>query len=291
MKKGAVVAGRGKLRTPLRYPGGKRRLADFFADLLQLNGLTGCDWYEPFAGGCGLGLELLRRGLLSSVHFNDLDPRLGSFWRTVLENPEQLCEKIASVPVTMEERERQRALFLAKDTASLDLAFAYFFLNRTARSGIPLAGVIGGKHQDGPFKMDCRFNREDLCSRIRAIYRCREFISFTTGDYAKFLPQIKKGYRPFVFLDPPYLQQGEGLYHCPSDGCWHRELACRVRRLNNPLVLTVDDYPETREIYRGFSQKGFVASYSAHSHKQGEEIFISSRCWLPLLLQPISLLS
>ena len=46
------------LRTPLRYPGGKRKLADFMARLISSNGLNGCDYVEPYAGGAGLAIEL-----------------------------------------------------------------------------------------------------------------------------------------------------------------------------------------------------------------------------------------
>lgn len=41
--------------TPLRYPGGKRKLFHFFKALIAANHLDGCSYIEPYAGGRGVG--------------------------------------------------------------------------------------------------------------------------------------------------------------------------------------------------------------------------------------------
>ena len=64
---------------------------------------------------------------------------------------------------------------------SYELGFAAFYLNRTNRSGILNAGVIGGKKQDGKWEMDARFNRDNLASRIlkTIILKLNQFIKNT----------------------------------------------------------------------------------------------------------------
>ncbi|WP_243122397.1 hypothetical protein [Clostridium septicum] len=47
----------------------------------------------------------------------------------------------------------------------LSLGFSTLFLNRTNRSGIIKAGVIGGKEQNGNYKLDCRFNKEEIIKK------------------------------------------------------------------------------------------------------------------------------
>ena len=47
-----------KLRSPLRYPGGKAGLAPFLTDVLDLNDIRGVDYFEPYAGGAGAALAL-----------------------------------------------------------------------------------------------------------------------------------------------------------------------------------------------------------------------------------------
>src|SRR5206468_9724921 len=66
--------------SPLRYPGGKWRLARFFERLIELNGLTGRRYIEPYAGGGSLALSLLIRTLVSEIHLHDLDPAIHAFW-------------------------------------------------------------------------------------------------------------------------------------------------------------------------------------------------------------------
>ena len=45
--------------SPLRYPGGKGRLTQYVIDLIEMNGLTGGHYVEPFAGGAGVALSSL----------------------------------------------------------------------------------------------------------------------------------------------------------------------------------------------------------------------------------------
>lgn len=95
-------------QTPLRYPGGKRKLSNFISALILSNGLTGCDYAEPFAGGAGLALELLRRGVVKRVYLNDIDINVYCFWESVLYRTDDLCRLIQDTPVTMDEWYRQK---------------------------------------------------------------------------------------------------------------------------------------------------------------------------------------
>jgi DNA adenine methylase len=47
--------------SPLRYPGGKRRLTPYLAAALTANDLEPDLFVEPFAGGASVALELLAR--------------------------------------------------------------------------------------------------------------------------------------------------------------------------------------------------------------------------------------
>ena len=152
--------------TPLRYPGGKGRLSQFVADIIQDNGLTGGHYVEPYAGGSAVALSLLMLEYASHVHINDLNRSVHAFWEAVLSDTDRLCARIKSKRISMAEWNRQRAIQADLDADPLDLAYSTFFLNRTNRSGIILGGVIGGKNQDGPWKLNARFNKLDLIQRI-----------------------------------------------------------------------------------------------------------------------------
>lgn len=57
--------------SPLRYPGGKRRLAPYVAAALVENDLRPGLFVEPYAGGASVALELLHFDLVDRVVLGD----------------------------------------------------------------------------------------------------------------------------------------------------------------------------------------------------------------------------
>ncbi|WP_213475380.1 DNA adenine methylase, partial [Lactiplantibacillus plantarum] len=83
--------------SPFRYPGGKTQLFKFVTKLLDLNN-THQMYIEPFAGGAGIPLKLLIQNKVSTVWINDYDAAIFSVWNAILNNPNELIEKIRTVP-------------------------------------------------------------------------------------------------------------------------------------------------------------------------------------------------
>lgn len=50
--------------SPLRYPGGKSKIAPLIEKIIIRNNLEGCTFVEPFAGGAGVALDLLFNNLV-----------------------------------------------------------------------------------------------------------------------------------------------------------------------------------------------------------------------------------
>lgn len=201
--------------TPLRYPGGKSQLSPVIVDILSRNDMLYGEYAEPFAGGAGIAMTLLLNNYVSGIYLNDVDPSIYSFWHSVLNHTEALCDLVEGADVTIAEWHKQRAVFRGPRASShLKRGFATLFLNRTNRSGILKGGVIGGLEQTGNFKLDCRFNKVDLMRKIRRISAYRDQISLTSLDALKFiktvLPQSAK--HTLVNLDPPYFGKGPELY-------------------------------------------------------------------------------
>src|SRR3546814_16620390 len=77
--------------TPLRYPGGKGRLTQVVADIMESNDLIGGHYAEPYAGGASVALSLLMLEYASHIHINDLNPSIPAFWDDVLNETYRLC--------------------------------------------------------------------------------------------------------------------------------------------------------------------------------------------------------
>ena len=267
--------------SPLRYPGGKTTLYSLMSSILRINKLERKSYAEPFAGGCGLALSLLYGGHVGEIHINDIDRPIWAFWHSVLDRTDELVDLVEKIPITIDEWRHQRATFVRLDeTDPLKLGFATFFLNRTNRSGIVEgAGVIGGLSQTGRYKLDCRFNRNDLIRRIRRVAKYRNRIHLYQHDALEFMASV--GQRlpasTFFYLDPPYFNKGASLYtsfYKPSDHC---TLATHVLDLKNPWIVTYDNEPEIKRLYRERRQFAFDINYSVQTKRQGTELLIASK--------------
>lgn len=256
-------------------------MLELTASVLKINGLERGHYAEPFAGGCGLALALLYGGHVADIHINDLDPSIWAFWHCVLNETEALVSRIVETPVTIEEWLKQREISRAGDASNtLALGFSAFFLNRTNRSGIIKgAGVIGGLEQTGNYKLDCRYNQEDLIRRIRRVRKYEDRIHLTNDDALDFLEQCKRKLpeNSLLFIDPPYFNKGAGLYSSYYVADDHAELANTVIDLDRPWIVTYDDTPEIRALYRNRRQYCFDINYSLQEKRVGTELLIASK--------------
>ena len=70
--------------SPLRYPGGKSKIAPFVSLIIEKANIGECTYIEPFAGGAGVALALLFDGVVSNVVINDYDKAIYSMWKAIL---------------------------------------------------------------------------------------------------------------------------------------------------------------------------------------------------------------
>ncbi|WP_186031704.1 DNA adenine methylase [Burkholderia gladioli] len=265
--------------SPLRYPGGKTQLAPFVRDLAKVNDVHGGVYAEPFAGGAGIAWRLLLNGDMTEVWLNDIDPAISAFWQAVVHNPEPLCERILSTKITIDEWKRQRAVLFENSSNTQERAFATFFLNRTNRSGILKGGVIGGINQTGNYKLDCRFNRDELVNKILRIHEYRDVIHLSQLDAGKCLVNWNKRLpkRSLINIDPPYYTQGKDLYLSFYEHSDHARLAKQVRSLSNPWMLTYDDAPEIEDLYKDLPIYHKGLTYYAQVKRKAFELLVLSK--------------
>lgn len=267
--------------TPLRYPGGKGKLASFVKAIFKANDLIGGNYIEPYAGGAGIAVELVIQEYADHVYINDIDPAVWAFWHTVLHKTDDLCEKILKTPVTIESWRTQRGLQANPQGASvLDIGFSTFFLNRCNRSGILEAGVIGGLKQEGKWKLDARFNKKDLIERIQLIGDHREQISLTNLDAVTLLERLRGELSPqsFFYLDPPYYIKGGDLYEHHYTHGDHCRVAEAVSHLTPfPWMVSYDDVPQIHALYSNYESMQYTLSYTAQARCRGNEVIFFSK--------------
>ncbi len=272
--------------SPLRYPGGKSRLAPFISLLIQKSKIENPIYVEPFAGGAGVALSLLLSANVDEIVINDYDKAIYSVWRAVLTETDSFIEMIRDTPLNVEEWRTQKRIYDEQGGKySLELGFAAFYLNRTNRSGIlSNAGPIGGFAQTGNYLIDARFNRQELIRRVCEIAKHKSKIHLYNRDIRIFLKTYMPKYqeRAFVYFDPPYYKKGKTLYKnffSPSD---HQEIFECISELDCPWIVTYDDVPEIRKIYSSYGGKQYDLIYSlANNGKNSELMFLSDDALWP----------
>lgn len=276
--------------SPLRYPGGKRKLANFMALLFRTNALLDGEYAEVYAGGGAVALTLLYGDYAQRVHINDLDRGVHAFWMAARDRTEELARLVHDARLNLDEWKRQRAIQFDDAPDPLELAFSTFYLNRTNRSGIITGGVIGGKQQTGEWKIDARFNAPDLVRRIERIGRWASRIEIHRLDGADFLrivgPTLPK--RSLLYLDPPYYVKGQEMlyanYYGPED---HAKIAGLIREMDRPWVVSYDDHADVRDLYAGCQTVAYDIAYSASERYRGREVaFFSGGLKIPDVADP-----
>lgn len=263
--------------SPLRYPGGKNCIFKFVSSLFYENNLVGCNYAEPYAGGAGLALRLLFEGYANQIYLNDLDRSIYSFWLTILNHPDEFCEWIDTVDITIDNWKKFKEIQSNKGTTNIyELAQSTFFLNRTNISGVIKGGVIGGTNQTGKYKIDARFNRTELITKIQKIKENKERIILSNLDGVEFIKKVNnKKEDIFIYLDPPYFLKGAELYMNYFAKNDHIRLSQYVKKLNKPWMVSYDNQDFIIQLYKNNSRISYELAQAA-SNRVGDEILIFS---------------
>ncbi|WP_425523152.1 hypothetical protein [Xanthomonas euvesicatoria] len=86
-----------------------------------------------------------------------------------------------------------------------------------------------------------------------------------------------------MYLDPPYVDKGPGLYLNAYEERDHRRLAALVADLSCHWVVSYDTHDLIREIYRPFQSTDLALHYSAQEHSRvgSELVFFSDNLTPP----------
>lgn len=267
-----------RFHSPLRYPGGKTKLAPFIKKLFYENRLIGCNYIEPYAGGAGVALSLLFDEYVDTITINDYDRSIYAFWHSIIHKKNEFCQELLKIPVTIDTWYKQKSIQNNKESADLlSLGFSTFFLNRTNVSGVITGGVIGGLDQKGKYKINARFNKSSLIDKIERIGRYKDRIIIKNCNAADILKSDIRN--SFVYLDPPYVQKAKRLYMNFYNEDDHRNIAeiLLSEQSNFQWLLSYDQNELIRTLYK--ECKNFLPWNLGYgpSNRKGREYIIAKK--------------
>jgi len=273
--------------SPLRYPGSKQALVPYVIRFLKENRLHTEHWYEAFAGGASISLSLLKREVVKQATLIEKDPLIYAFWECVRSDPAILCERIRTLDVSMKTWKRFQK-FREPDAVSkyplIDLGVAGLFFNRTNYSGIIGANPIGGMSQESEYKINCRFTKNTVITRICEAASVAKRLTVIHGDAVSHLRQRKDtilNKKAVVYIDPPYYAQGQKLYRYHFFDKDHQRLARFLNSSEFPWLVSYDNAPFIAGLFREKLQKPIRLQYTVRQARSAEELIITNQMHLP----------
>jgi len=223
-------------KSPLRYPGGKTRAIKLLDTYIPEGKTT---LLSPFLGGGSFELYCRSKGM--TVFANDLFRPLYIFWKTLKERPSELQASVqAMCPVTKEAFGAIRREILEM-TDELEIAAAYYLVNRCSFSGSTFCGGFSQQSADG------RMNQSAI-DRLTTV--SLENVTLSNSDCVQFLADHPETDNTFVYADPPYyiptyVYGKDGDMH---EGFDHARFATELKKRSD-WVLSYNDCPYIRELY------------------------------------------
>ena len=260
-------------KTPLRYPGGKSRatktLLEYMPDV-EIN-----EYREAFIGGGSMAIEFTRRYPDTPVWINDLDPMVYSFWITLRDCASDLVSTLLAAKQQAGDTVGHRALFDEckaflcdiEHADAFSIAWRFWVVNKCGFSGLTASGFSAQASVSN-------FSEKN----IRALQSYGNHIKdwkITNTDYVDLLDGDNG---TFIYLDPPYAKVGKDgksfLYG--KDGVNHKNFDHDrshedLQHVDAHCLVSYDNNPHLRSLYKDWVQETFELTYTMHSGKAYRE--------------------
>jgi len=238
------------------WPGGKRRLAKKLLPIFE-NCKHTC-YVEAFAGG---GSLLFLRSPAEVEVLNDINAEVVNLYRVVKNHLEEFIKQFRWAITSRQLYE------WAKDTppeilTDIQRAARFFYLQKLAFGGKVSSRTFGTSPSSPP-----RFNylriEDDLVQAHLRLAR----VWIESLDWLTCINKWDRDYTLF-FLDPPYWQT-EG-YGVPFGLQEYERLAESMRTIKGSAVLTINDHPEMRRIFKGYKMDSVDIDYTIGGGGKGK---------------------
>ncbi len=266
-----------KIKSPLRYPGGKSKA---LSQIIPHFPLDITEYREPFVGGGSvfLAIKQLLGNQIKLYWINDLNHDLWCFWKYAKEEIELLTSTVIEIKQKYSDG-RELFNYFTRDDLKLsefDRAVRFFVLNRVTFSGT----VDSGGYSQQAFER--RFTNSSI-DRLEKLSSLLSSVHISNEDYEDLL--LQAGDRVFVFLDPPYfsatksrLYGVKGTLHTSFD---HERFAANMCKCQHRWLITYDDSPEIRKLFNFAKITEWTLQYGMNNYKQefaakGKELIIKN---------------
>src|SRR5215469_4193814 len=250
-------------RSPLSYIGGKNRLAKPIIEIFPKH----TTYVEPFAGGA----QILFHKPPSKVEvLNDLDGELVNLYRCAQQHYEELVRYFGYILVS---REWFDLLKRSEPETLTDIqrAARYLYLLRNSYASL----VANPVYHRNVVQPPSSFNLENLPELIENAHRRLQRVQIECAPYEEVIGRFDRNTTLF-YLDPPYW--GRKLYRHNFGEADFEKLAEQLTKIRGKFVLSLNDVPEVRKLFKDFQIRGIELHYTSQKEagKRYKEVVITN---------------
>ena len=256
---------------PFRYPGGK-----FYALNQLAPYIIGCshdEYREPFVGG---GSVFFAKSLAQFNILNDIDEELVTTYK-IMQDPQTRSKLVELLSNEHATKERWREIYEFIPTNPLEVAFKYFYLNRTSFSG-KLSSPAWGYREKRSLPPHRWHERINPCGAKL------ENAIIENLDFEDIINRPALGKQVLMFVDPPYFKPSKKKHYRYGFGLEdHIRLSECLKNTKHKFVLTYEDVKEIRDLYSWANINGMEFSYRVDNsavnegnRKKGVELIITN---------------
>jgi DNA adenine methylase len=250
------------VKGPLAYIGGKSKIANEIIEIFPPH----VTYVETFAGGA----QTLFHKEPSKVEvLNDLDSDVVTFFRVCQLHHDELVRYLKFVVISREWFDRLQAQD-PHNLTDIQRAARFFYLQKNAYAGLVRKRKLGYSVTE-----PTRFNPESIPELIANTHTRLARVQIEHLPYEQILERYDRPTTLF-YLDPPYF--GRKLYNFNFSESDFVELSTRIGELRGKFVLSLNDVPEVRRIFRPFHFREIDLAYTAQqtAGKRFPELLITN---------------
>ena len=246
----------------IKYPGGKRNEIKYFEKYIPNEYIR---YVEPFVGGGAVFFHLEPKRAL----INDLNENLIDFYKSLSSNSNKIIKELKEMKNEEDFFYTIRDMFNSKIEPKYSKASMFFYLNKTAYSGVSRYNKKGefntpyGRYKNyNPWKFITK-ESIDLLKRTEIMNK----------DFTEIFKLLNEN--DFVFLDPPYMSDFK-QYSVQKDGDngfseqKQFELAECFKNSKAKCLMVISDLGIIRNLYKDYIKDEYEKKYSVNAKNQKE---------------------
>jgi DNA adenine methylase len=256
------------MKSPLRYPGGKTRLAPLISELVLNENIK--EFREPMVGGGSVFLYI--HTLLPNIKYiiGDIDIDVANFWLTLRDQPDELMKFLLLNKDRFIDTKSIKEFVWKEDNTSK--AAKFFVYNRSSFSGLT---YCGGLSENATKE---RFTKKSITD-LKNISEALQNVEIDCADYCRSL--LKGGKDVMVYLDPPYYSNSESNLYKTHKQFDHHALAIELRICKHKWMLSYDYSTTITNLYKQYHIMPVKIQYGMDNvggkkTKLGQEILITN---------------